>query len=43
MSNGELVRRLVANVFSCDRVKSTPMTFGYVATLRTFIISAHTR
>lgn len=40
ISNGEIIRRLVADVYACDRIKGTPMTYGYVATLRTFLISA---
>ncbi len=34
----ELVRMLSICVGQCERIKNTPMTFGYVATLRSFLI-----
>jgi putative membrane protein len=33
-----LTRDLVASVGACERIKSTPMTFGYVSTLRSFLV-----
>lgn len=38
MESAALIRILVQAVGACERIKQTPMTYGYVATLRTFLI-----
>ena len=38
MESAELIRILVSAVATCERIKSTPMTYGYVATLRSFLV-----
>ena len=37
MESTALVRILVDAVGTCDRIKGTPMTYGYVAALRSFL------
>lgn len=34
----EIVRSLVASMGACERIKATPMTFGYVSALRSFLV-----
>ena len=34
----EIVRSLVASIGACERIKTTPMTFGYVSALRSFLV-----
>ena len=33
-----LIEQLVDSIGTCERIKETPMVFGYVATLRSFLM-----